>query len=148
MELSPEERQRIYAEEKARLESQQQSAKAGGQEKGSRVLGLLMIIVGVLMALIVIAAIFSKKEPEKPGSDTFTAQLMAQKFIEKQLRAPAGAEFGDQKVAHLGSEKYLVIGYVDAQNAFGAKLRKQWTCTVEKTGEDQWTRHEPCMLIE
>lgn len=150
MELSPEDRQRIYLEEKARLEAQEQLAKEkeDGQKKSSRTINRLMVIVGVLMAVIIIAAIVGSKEPKKPGSQTYEAQVMAEKFIKGRLRAPGTAEFGGERVAHLGGEKYLVTGYVDAQNAFGAKLRNQWICTVEQTGETQWTRSEPCALLE
>jgi len=57
MELSPEERQRKYAEE--RLEAQQQVAEKQTQMVGKRTLGCLVIFVGLIVILAIIGA-FSK----------------------------------------------------------------------------------------
>jgi hypothetical protein len=72
---------------------------------------------------------------------------MSEDFVKRMLKAPATAEFGDEVATHLGSEKYRVSGYVDAQNAFGAKLRSTWTCTVQNTDGDNWKRIGQCELL-
>jgi hypothetical protein len=86
--------------------------------------------------------------------DSISAYSMAQVFIKKQLKAPASAEFPSMsdeqvKVSKSGEAKYLVSGYVDAQNSFGAKLRTRWMCEVEYVGEEKW-RATPalCGLVE
>lgn len=78
-----------------------------------------------------------------------------------QLRAPSTAEFlDDSGIHHVFREKmtgnpaqkavslearwefgfthYIVQGEVDAQNAFGAKLRSPFECSVTRTKEDRW----------
>lgn len=147
MELSPEERQRIYAEEKARLEAQQALKAEKKPGWGKRMLGCLGIAIGAIIALAIIGNLLPEPK-KKPGSQGYTAQLMAERFIKGQLRAPTTAEFGGETATHLGEEKYSVTGYVDAQNAFGAKLRSVWTCTVQNTDGHTWTRHEPCQLLK
>ena len=156
MELSPEERQRIYAEEKARLEAQQ-TFKAEKKGLSLRPGCVLALIVG-LGALIILAALsrhLPPSEPAKPvkieqsGRDDATAIRMAHEFIKRRLKAPATAEFGGEKVSSFSPPtKHLVTGYVDAQNAFGAKLRKRWACAVEKTGAHEWSSSDPCLLFE
>jgi hypothetical protein len=155
MELSPEERQRIYAEEKARLEAQQ-TLKAGKKGLSLRPGCVVALIVG-LGALIILAALSRHMPPAEldkpakiaqPGRDDATAIRMAHEFIKRRLKAPATAEFGGEKVSFSPPTKHLVTGYVDAQNAFGAKLRKQWACVVEKSGADEWSSSDPCLLFE
>jgi hypothetical protein len=78
-----------------------------------------------------------------------------------QLRAPSTAEFVDDRAAHhvyreklsgnavqkavsleaswaFGFTHYIVQGEVDAQNAFGAKLRSPFECSVTQTKQDRW----------
>ena len=57
-----------------------------------------------------------------------------QEFIEKRLRAPASAKhpaFDDASVSNQ-HPIYVVTSQVDSQNAFGALLRTQYTCEVER----------------
>jgi hypothetical protein len=77
------------------------------------------------------------------------------------LRAPSTAEFVDDTAYHhvflekktgnqvqlaigivgdweFGFTNYIVQGEVDAQNAFGAKLRSPFECSVTRTKEDRW----------
>jgi hypothetical protein len=75
--------------------------------------------------------------------DSRSAYAMAQVFIKKQLKTPASADFppvSDEgvKILKVGAAKYRVSGYVDAQNSFGAKLRKTWMCELEYVGDDKW----------
>jgi hypothetical protein len=148
MELSPEEHQRIYAEEKARLEAQQQLSAEQGAQRGKWVFGCLAAIAGLILAIVVIASFSKTDKPAALGRDDSGAQVMAEHFVKKRLLAPATADFGGETVEYLGGTKHKVTGLVDAQNAFGAKLRKRFVCTVEKTGPDQWTASEPCGLLE
>ncbi len=60
--------------------------------------------------------------------------VMAQHFVKENLMSPSSAKFPWLEVPHitrLGDSRYEVIGVVDAQNAFGAKLRKQYVCTLK-----------------
>ncbi len=55
--------------------------------------------------------------------------------------SPKGADFCsciDSKVIHLGSNRYEVISYVDALNAFGVPLRKNFSVIIKLNGKE-WT---------
>ena len=67
MELSPEERQRIYAEEKARLEAQQilKAEKKPGCSK--RVLGCFALAIGAVLVFAIIGSLLPDK-PKAPAS--------------------------------------------------------------------------------
>lgn len=65
------------------------------------------------------------------------AKVKCRKFVEYTLKAPATAEFpsySDFHAASVGGGRYGVVGYVDAQNSFGAKIRTQFACTLQNTG--------------
>jgi hypothetical protein len=77
--------------------------------------------------------------------DKIGAWIIAQDFVKEQLVSPGSADFGgwldqtaDQCVTDLGQGHYVVRGWVDSQNKFGAKLRSHFTCTVEYLGHDKW----------
>jgi hypothetical protein len=59
--------------------------------------------------------------------------------IKAQLKAPGTASF-DSTVSTLKiptSGNYMVLGSVEAQNGFGARLTNSYACEMEKYGE-QW----------
>jgi len=73
------------------------------------------------------------------------AWIMAQDFVKKRLVSPGSADFGgmfeqsfEDCVTDLGKGRYLVKGWVDSQNRFGAELRSNFTCTLTYLGNDQW----------
>jgi len=150
--LTDEERARIEDEERTRLEirerleaEKKEAGKAGKQETSAAtaVLGC----IGLLIVLIVVFSGLSSRLPETPRSQAPMAELMAEKFVRKLLIAPASADFSDTHATPLGADRYAVMGIVDSQNAFGAKLRSDWTCTVRKVGPSEWRREEPCGLL-
>lgn len=57
-------------------------------------------------------------------------------FVERQLRAPATAEYEDEFVTG-GPKVWTVRGNVDAENGFGALLRSDFSCTIRDHG-DSW----------
>lgn len=55
--------------------------------------------------------------------------------VKNTLKAPSTAKFPsiiatEENVRNIGYLKYEISSYVDAQNSFGAKLRKNFVCTV------------------
>jgi hypothetical protein len=59
--------------------------------------------------------------------------------VSQQLKAPGSADFQgklDVDYDNSGNGDITVVGWVDAENSFGAKLRTHWTCStnVDKNG--------------
>lgn len=88
--------------------------------------------------------IFKKKRQEYENngeklSESMEAALFAQCVELQVLKAPASAVFPDldEMVVHGQNGHYVVSGYVDAQNSYGAMIRNQYTYSVMKTG-DMW----------
>jgi hypothetical protein len=70
------------------------------------------------------------------------AIILAEQAITKRLKAPSTADFSsilDTRIGHLsggGPNKWVVKGYVDSQNGFGAMLRSNYQVVIEfKEGE-------------
>lgn len=64
---------------------------------------------------------------------------LCESAMSQRLRAPGTADypFGHGvNVMALGSNRYGLRSYVDAQNAFGGEIRTQFDCVVEGSGED------------
>ena len=64
---------------------------------------------------------------------------IAEKFILSGLKAPATAKFSGATYEQRGSNVFLVSGYVDSQNSFGAMLRGSWLCLVSNSPPNHWT---------
>lgn len=73
-------------------------------------------------------------------ADHMDAISAAKQFVLKNLKAPSTAKFPpimDFSVTQKNADSWLVTGFVDAQNSFGAMLRQQFTCTVRRDS-DRW----------
>lgn len=76
-----------------------------------------------------------------PTSKAVDAWVMCQDFMEDRLQAPSSADYPccySDFVTYEGDRVYEVRSYVDAENAFGAKLRRDFLCRVEYRGNDRW----------
>lgn len=102
-----------------------------------RVVGIVYVVAATLLA-----ACDSEEEREaKECEDSVYAYIMSQTFVERQLVAPSTAEFPyASKISnrHLGNCRHRVVAYVDAQNSFGAMLRKPYTAVVRYDGNGTW----------
>jgi hypothetical protein len=142
MELSPQDRERIFLEEKARREAQEKLKKENNAKNTKY--GCIGC-VGLLVLLAIIGALIPKSKKSRDDTRTTMAYIMAKQFIQKQLKAPGSAEFpsqvwneGEVRIVKLGDGSYRIRAWVDAQNAFGAKLRKNWTCDLKEASTDHW----------
>ncbi|MHB8183365.1 MAG: hypothetical protein ACYDDN_06400 [Candidatus Desulforudaceae bacterium] len=148
-ELTPEERQRIYEEEKARQEAQEK-INTEVQAKKNKKMGIGCLVIVALTLLFVVAVsggggsdpannTSAPAEP-RPEHSAIEAYSMSQEFCRNNLKAPSTAKFPwtAQAVVDLGDGEYKVSSYVDAENSFGAKIRTNYICTVKYVGEDKW----------
>lgn len=85
-----------------------------------------------------IRAAEQKAEIEKRVA--YGAFYIAQTFVSNRLAAPSTADFADFRESHVyrSGEGFTVESYVDAQNAFGAKMRKRYIAKVKPVGDDNW----------
>lgn len=77
------------------------------------------------------------------GNDSFTAFVAAQQEVEELLKSPSTAEFCDIDDASItrSGDRWTITGYVDAQNGFGATLRKKFFVEVTFTGYEKYRQN-------
>lgn len=89
----------------------------------------------------------SDREAEKAQNDCEDkglAFVMAQKFVKKELKAPATAEFprptdSEVTTVYMGNCTHEVRAYVDAENSFGAKMRNRFYVKLQnEKGSKTW----------
>lgn len=76
------------------------------------------------------------------------AAAQCESYVKDYLKAPSTAEFsgiGETQIVAQGGGKYAVIGWVDSQNSFGAKLRTKYICKTADEGNGQWS-FEPLVV--
>lgn len=111
------------------------------KKKGNPIVAAVGLLVLVALCGIGGFAVFGGgAQPQDPVSDNrgITAEIMCEQFIERELKAPATAEYADPTTSKDGAT-YTVSGAVDSENSFGAKVRSQYNCIVTDAGDDKWT---------
>lgn len=63
-----------------------------------------------------------------------------QQAVKIWLKSPGSAQFGGEAVA--GRDPYIVTGWVDSQNGFGALVRNRYQCRAWR-GELGWRAEDP-----
>ncbi len=64
--------------------------------------------------------------------------VLAKKAVSNHLKAPSTADFCDWNECEFAKGEgntYIMTGYVDAENSYGAKLRSTWGIMAELNGE-------------
>ena len=70
--------------------------------------------------------------------DDVTVAVMAQDYVDDRLKAPRTAEFERPRIEHLGGGQFVVTGYVDAENSFGAMIRNTYRVELSTTDGVNW----------
>ena len=83
-------------------------------------------------------------EQKKAGDEKYWAAYAAKEMISQTLKAPGSAEWQDItdfEVLPLAGHKntWMVSGYVDAQNSYGAKLRNTFKAKIRKEADGGMT---------
>jgi hypothetical protein len=66
---------------------------------------------------------------------------MCQEFVKKRLLAPSTVQFGEREdttVKRTDRGTFTVVGWLEAQNAFGTQVRNQYKCELVNTDSDEW----------
>lgn len=141
-ELTPEERQKIFEEEKARKEAQDKlEAEAKAKDTKQKGIGCLVLIVLLVIIGVWIGSCDGGDQEPRPEHDAIAAYSMSQVFAEDHLKAPSTAKFPvftEDQVVHAGDGEYIVSSYVDAQNSFGAMVRTHYLCGLKYAGDNKW----------
>lgn len=75
-----------------------------------------------------------------PAPTEFDAYYFSTEKVKTLLKAPSTAKFSamhESKIKRKGAG-FEVLGYVDAQNSFGAMVRQSWLCNIEFPGENKY----------
>lgn len=111
------------------------AAGPGATQKGC--LGCL----GVVVLLAGIGWLFGSSDSPRSGSSDHSvmAFVHCKDFVRARLRAPSTADFPflDRQVTSPAAGTFVVVSYVDAQNAFGAMIRNNYRCTVRYKGGEE-----------
>ena len=91
----------------------------------------------VLAIVVMLVAVFAYKAHANASSPAHEATVTCERAVLAQLKSPATAHFGGAS-ASPEADSWIVTGYVDSQNGFGAVLRSNWTCPTTYTG-GTWT---------
>lgn len=121
--------------ENQKEESQQEKKLEGKSKSKGCGCALLLLLFGFVIWLIV------PSQPKK-GQDKETAFYSANDYVTKNLKCPSTAKFplyDDSYVKKEGDSTYLVVGYVDAQNGFGAMIRSKYVVKMISKGDDAYT---------
>lgn len=60
------------------------------------------------------------------------AQIFCETFVERELRAPATAEYIHETTKEVDPDVWVVTGTVDAENGFSALVRNRYSCRMRE----------------
>lgn len=105
---------------------------------GSNILEVITLIrTTTILALATVTGACGS-DPREKCEDTIDAKInayvFAQTYVKTQLKSPSTAEFpdfADAEIRHMAPCNFLVTGFVDSQNEFGAVTRTQYETHLE-----------------
>lgn len=111
-----------------------------GEQKVKVISGL---IVGLFFIWLFFIPSCDGEEPLNEKYTKSTALIESRQFVEKRLKSPSSADFSfesEKSVIKVNDTTFIVTGYVDSQNSFGAELRSNYSCKItylDKIGKVQ-----------
>jgi hypothetical protein len=86
------------------------------------------------------AAVIARANTKQLIGNGTRAAIECKDVARMRLQSPASAKFPwDAEGRALGKYRYLTDSYVDAQNGFGAVLRKEYICIMRDDPTHGWT---------
>jgi len=92
-----------------------------GQDSKNR----LVAVVAVVGAAVLVLLLVLTGNGEADASD---ARSDCEDYVDTRLKAPATADY--ELIATQDGEQWTVVGTVDSENGFGAKIRSDVTCEL------------------
>lgn len=84
-------------------------------------------------ALVVAIVAFAFFAGRSDGTGETEAVTQCEGFADKRLKAPATAEY--DLTASRAGEGWVIVGTVDSENGFGAKIRNAVRCEIHFAGD-------------
>jgi len=99
------------------------------------------IIIAILASTSGKSSNSSSKLTDAYGHDRFDAQVIAQKVIKEHLKSLASAKFckSNEHDTTCLNNTWTVVGWVDAENSFGATLKNTFTVKITFISKDKYT---------
>ncbi len=96
---------------------------------------VVLLLAGAFVVWLAAVAGKPPSQEELARRARLDARVACEGYIKPRLVSPSTARFGmdggtDAGVGVLANGQHRVMGYVDAQNAFGGMLRKRYACDV------------------
>lgn len=102
-------------------------------------IGVIVFIVAIVATFIIINKMPEWSNSGSYISDDYKAGLFAfaKEMVSSHLKSPTTAKYPlyTQCSFQKGEDNvYMITGYVDSQNGFGATVREQWGCMIQEIG--------------
>lgn len=130
---------------------------AGNVNQSRKPLSPYMIFSIAVVAFVCLLALMSdpprrsspSKSPTQDTGSNYDAWHMAKRFVEDYLKSPSTASFGggvfsddfqdpNSRVKKATDGEYVVSGWVDSQNSFGATVRSSFVVRLRYEGGGTW----------
>lgn len=106
-------------------------------EKNKRIKSLFSVIVIGFILFLFASCSNSDSSKEKDFDDyAWDAKICAMEIVKQNLKAPSTADFPAPSLMSASNsygDTWVVEGYVDAENSFGAMIRENFTVTLTLT---------------
>jgi len=104
---------------------------------------LLFIVLAIVVGLAINHQSPEERQAKGARDQALDAYFMAQEFVKANLKTPATAKFPLYPNPGIGIIRqddggWLISGYVDSQNAFGALIRTKFICAIKEETEGKW----------
>lgn len=119
----------FLGKDKGSLAKETGGAIAGGIFSVALVAGVLSLIMWAYNSL----SGDTKVQPDHSSM----AYIQCKDYVKDRLKAPSSADFPflADRITKVSDNHYIVESHVEAQNAFGVKLRSDYYCDIELVGE-------------
>jgi hypothetical protein len=94
----------------------------------SLILMTIILIITLIGCTVEVPKNFSELDEDEQES---FAELFAEDIVKDNLKAPSTAKVEVLSIDDLGDNKYKINGFVDAENAFGARLRNNFIVEIK-----------------
>ncbi len=106
----------------------------------------------LIVALFAFSWLSNIGNPEAGKEGKTSAYVLAKMSIERQLKSPSTAKFPYSSAPGVSvlqqGDEFYISSYVDAQNSFGALLRKKWVAHARRNSDGKDMRLIEAKLLE